>query len=438
MPDPTTEELDELPRDFWFNPYRVPKTERAWAVVNDVLRQVRALEEHRGLRKRARRTADDDLFRATIAAIVAELIHLHLSGRSGGLVVTRSKDILGRRIRYRPAIYNKTFPTVLDRLSAPEMAFLSQVKGAAVDFDTGRRLRTTIRPGKRLVTRIQDHALTFEDLTVTSEGELIVLKDTPDDYWDEAHLVDYEETQTTSRYRAEMRSINEWLSCANIGFDPNASPEAHVDLSDRRLRRIFTRSRFESGGRLFGGFWQPLKKAVRLKGVRINSEPVVGLDYAQMNPMIAYGFAKTNPSMQDLYAVPGHEAHRDGLKKLFNAMLFASKPLKRMPKGVRRLFPKQVQVEPVMQAIVDSHPGIAQFFYTGLGHHLQFIESEIMVRLLLDLRHKGITALPVHDAVVVQRSKRDIVREAMIDQFRAVVGINVEVTEEALSQLADS
>jgi hypothetical protein len=112
MHDTTTEELDEQPRDIWFNPYRAPKTERAWAVVNDVLGQVQVLEEYYGLRRRARRAADQEVFNATIAAVVADLIHFHLSGHAAGLVVTRSKDLLGRRSRYRPAIYNKTFPTM--------------------------------------------------------------------------------------------------------------------------------------------------------------------------------------------------------------------------------------------------------------------------------------------------------------------------------------
>ena len=40
-------------------------------------------------------------------------------------------------------------------------------------------------------------------------------------------------------------------------------------------------------------------------------------------------------------------------------------------------------------------------FYTGIGHYLQFMESQILVEVLLKLIDNGIIALPVHDAVFV-------------------------------------
>jgi hypothetical protein len=69
-------------------------------------------------------------------------------------------------------------------------------------------------------------------------------------------------------------------------------------------------------------------------------------------------------------------------------------------------------------------------FYGGVGHHIQFIESQIMVQVLLDLIDKGITALPIHDAIAVVRSHAAAAREAMIQEFRSIVGIDVTVNEE--------
>ena len=40
-------------------------------------------------------------------------------------------------------------------------------------------------------------------------------------------------------------------------------------------------------------------------------------------------------------------------------------------------------------------------FYTGIGHYLQFMESQILVEVLLKLIENRITALPIHDAVFV-------------------------------------
>jgi hypothetical protein len=418
-----------VPPDTWFNPYRVPKTERARAVVRDVVGQVQGLERHDGLRKRARRQADQDRFEASIAAIIADLIHFHLSNAPGGLVITRSKTMLGNRNRYRPPVYNRTIPDILDRLARPEMAFIEQSKGRQLSFD-GPARRTTIRPGPRLVRRIEEHGLSFDDLTVSADGELIHLKGTRRGWWDEADLIDYEETETTTRYREEMRAINAWLSAADLSFDHSAFPELNVDVSERRLRRVFTRGSFESGGRLFGGFWQPLRKHQRRSGVRIKGEQISVLDYSQMSPMIAYGLANTTPAMQDVYRVPGYEDEmfRPGMKKFFNAMLFSTKPITRMPKELRTYLPLPISAAELGDAIAHYHPSLT--FFQGVGHRIQFYESQIMVSVLLDLKAQGIIALPIHDAVAVPKSRVKVVREIMADHFRSIVGIEINVNEE--------
>ena len=106
-----------------------------------------------------------------------------------------------------------------------------------------------------------------------------------------------------------------------------------MNVQARRLRRHFT-GRFDTGGRLFNGFWQNLPKNVRLHGIRIDGEPVVGLDYSQVNPLLAYHVAEADPPSGDAYTLPGLEKYRDGVKKIFNAMLF-NHPVKKFPKGSR-------------------------------------------------------------------------------------------------------
>jgi hypothetical protein len=430
MNDGLTDDAEVGGADTWLNPERAPKTERARAVVGEVLHQVQNYEAFKELRQRARKSTDQQLFETTITAVIADLIHFHLAGRSGGLVVTRSKTILGKRSRYQPPIYNATFPAILDRLSSPEMAFAEQSKGHVFDFESGGRKRTTIRPGSRLISAIERAGLTFDDLCTTAGDEPIVLKTAPRDWWDQSAYVDYEDTDATRLYRRETVAINAWLEAADLSFDESAAPDLKVDVSERRLRRIFTRESFESGGRLFGGFWQQLSKEVRREGVRIDGDEVRLLDYSQMNPRIAYGLAKTTPSMQDVYRVPGFEDEscRVGIKKFFNAMLFATKPIIRMPKGTREKFSKGVSASQVAQAILKAHPVLK--FYQGGGHYIQFMESQIMVGLLLDLKDRNITALPIHDAVCVPLSRAEEARAAMVAIFRSTTGIDVQVNDE--------
>ena len=189
-----------------------------------------------------------------------------------------------------------------------------------------------------------------------------------------------------------------------------------MDLSDRRLRRFFTRVSFESGGRLFGGFWQELKKEQR-KNIIIDDEEAVSLDYSQMGPRILYGLCGTRPTNEDCYGIPGYERYRSRIKKVFNAMTFAEKPIIRFPKGVKQMFKEDIRFQEVSVAIQRYHSGIAHKFFTGIGHYLQYQESQIIIKVLLGLKDLGIHALPIHDAEVVGRSWVDMSKELMEQVF---------------------
>ena len=76
--------------------------------------------------QRARKPDDQNAFEATVEAIICDLIHHHLTGEKGAVLITRSNKVLGRKSRYRPPAYGKILPDVLDRLTAPEMGFVVQ------------------------------------------------------------------------------------------------------------------------------------------------------------------------------------------------------------------------------------------------------------------------------------------------------------------------
>ena len=65
--------------------------------------------------------------------------------------------------------------------------------------------------------------------------------------------------------------------------------------------------------------------------------------------------------------------------------------------------------------------------YCGLGHRCQFLESEILVSVLLRLGEAGITALRIHDAVLVPQSAVEIARATMLDVFKQKTGAEGQV-----------
>lgn len=423
------DEPPSLPKDRFFNPRRYPATDKAKGIVADILNQVQNLETYHGLRKRQRKPQDQAIFEAAITAIACDLMHHHVAGSPGEIAITRSNRFLGTATRYRHPALSKTLPALLDTLARPEMAFISQTLGQENPFVETRR--TAIRPGERLLSRIEDHGVSVDDFCLQPFTETIVLKRKRADYWDEGGEIDYDDTTTTTHFREQVRQINAWLSTATLTFDQDVSDRSYsVDTQDRHLRRIFSRQSFENGGRLFGGFWQPLTKRERREGIRIDGEAVAALDFGQMNPRILYGLVEAPLPNGDLYAVPGLESCRTGVKKVMNAMFFAEKPLTRFPKGTRQLFSDQFSFNDVVGRVEAAHPALRPLFYTGAGHRAMFIESQIMVELLLDLIRRKIVALPIHDAIIVTRSNVVEAKDRMLSLFQLHTGMEGIVSEE--------
>ena len=317
---------------------------RAWDLFDEVDRQLKL--------KRVRKTKSKDAVRLGVvkAAVVANLVYHHLCGSpENGIHVPRSKKELGGSpTRYQPFVFPRSFPKILDAFC--NAGFAVQTIG---NFEKHRR--TTIRAGAKLIALIKKHQLTLSDLaTGGANDEIIILKRPRRGYGDAGAKMDYRDNYLTNGFREELRAINEWLESADVRFyGGEANYPKPVDERARRLYRNFTMGRFNCGGRLFGG-WQGLPKAVRLAGLRIEGKDVVSLDFSQLNPTLAYSVAKATPPSGDAYKLTGLELHREGVKKVFNAMLFGA--TKRFPKGTRALFPKEIKMADVTNAILADIP----------------------------------------------------------------------------------
>jgi len=422
-------------RDRSFNPWRCPVSEAARGIISEAIGMLQAYEGYYDLRQRQRRPADQAVFEATVSAVLCDLMYHHVSGRDGGIAVTRSHRVLGRRSRYRPSNLGKTLPHVIDMMASREMDFVVQELGHQGYFGDGKQ--TVVRPGWRTLQRISQHDLTVDDFGVSALQEVIILRRKGEGYWDRTEDVEYEDTPITNLFRSQMQQINSWLAGTDIAFDEGVltDPDRVIDANDRGLRRIFTQGRFDRGGRLYGGFWQQLGKDTRRRGLEIDGEPVVELDYGQMSPRILYGLCGAVPEHHDLYILPGFGGYRKAIKKLMNAMLFSDRPLSRMPRGVRCEFGEHYCGEPItyghMAGIIQAaHTPIAHRFFTGVGHELQYHESQILVDVLERLREGGIVALPIHDAVLVPRSAATAATDVMHSVFREHTGIEGVVRAE--------
>ncbi|MCF1708726.1 hypothetical protein L0V05_07855 [Tabrizicola sp. J26] len=407
-----------------FDPWRTAKSPAAKELVRTVLGQFLRYEQHRSPRQRARRKRDQEVLESTIEAIVCDLALAHIWA-DDGVLLSRSNRVLGRKSRYRPACANKTLPVILDKLASPELEFVVQELGHLNPF-LGNQL-TLVKPGRRLTSRIEELSLEEGDFGYCAERECIILKRPKEGHFDQGEWIEYDDTAETLGMRSAVRNLNSFLETADIDCHPWALPD-HLSTRQRWLYRVFTRGSFQSGGRLFGGFWQEMTKADRREGLTIEDEETVELDYGQMAPRLLYALVGATPPSDDAYLISGHHPaiFRNGFKKLFNALLFADRPLSRKPQGTAKLLPN-APIGRLVDALQREHPAIAHCFHTGIGHHLQFLESELLVELLTRCNDIGLVALPIHDAIIVKRSRADEAQALMEDVFRARTGLGAIV-----------
>jgi hypothetical protein len=326
------------------------------------------------------------------------------------------------------------------------------------------------KPFKRAVTLMEDLGLVTvkvgyrhdrwsrESSSITAMPEF----KPPVDCWDALELKDHDHliTLNTDGKRPQRRiprglerevvTINAHLCLATVEVMDDVAHVAGwsstiidrlVTPHHRQLHRVFNGD-YASGGRLYGGWWQTLPRALR-KHVRIGDggglEPVVNVDFATMHLRLAYAEAHHQPPSGDLYDLTGtdHERHdwprlREGRKQLVSVLLMRKRPLTQWPGGtpgekedIRSCFPKGTRVKDEIAAIRERHKAIAEWFECDRGLKLQRIESDILVAVLLKLVARGITALPIHDAVLVARSHGETAKRIMEAEARRVTGARI-------------
>ena len=118
------EQSDLATRDRPLNGFRTAKTLGAKAVVADILRQVESYEKYFSLRTRTRKAKDQETFLRQVEAVVSDLCYRELTNPRGWLAVPLSKDILGRKNRYKAKSLSETLPKLIDILSSRELDFL--------------------------------------------------------------------------------------------------------------------------------------------------------------------------------------------------------------------------------------------------------------------------------------------------------------------------
>ena len=255
----------------------------------------------------------------------------------------------------------------------------------------------------------------------------------------------FEETDETTKMRENLLIINKAVSSEWYDIEIEnekmselqrmlVSPEKKkqgdeytIDLSQRVLYRIFNDVHLKTGGRFYGGWWQNIPKAFRSKLI-VDGKRMVEFDYSNLHPTILYLQEGLEPprdsyslviaeNLQDVQT--NRAALRSMIKKAFNAMLNANKPMRNAPGGV---VPKDFGLKwsQVSDAVLKSHEGIAHHFYSGAGLRLQKVDSQIAEKVLLHFAERRLPILPLHDSFLMHHGFEKELPNAMRKAFKEI------------------
>jgi hypothetical protein len=360
----------------------------------------------------------------TVEALVCNLACVSLFGSERCLAVPRSSGMMWSKSRYRPPVYGQHFLDALDLMAHPKIGLVENVeRGFKFAGSTARR--STIRPTAAFAQHIPRN-LRWDAFTQAGDHEVLVLKGPKDPTTGEAEVLEYWDTAITRRRRKEVQQINAYLRQAPLIYmgQGNATRDGRpVDPMRRTVRRIFNNGSWQQGGRLYDGFWETMRRQDRFTCLRIataaypEGEPIANVDYGQLFLALAYREVNLTPPDGDLYDIAGDGSHREGWKRLCNAVLLSTAPLRNWPRELSSAFPKGTKLQDAIAAIVERHAPIAHLFGTGVGFKLMLLESEMLIEVMLRLYSQKVTALPLHDSVLIAASEVALAEEAMETAF---------------------
>jgi hypothetical protein len=234
---------------------------------------------------------------------------------------------------------------------------------------------------------------------------------------------------------AELSIINSQMKDKSIN---DSTRESYLFFSKKYLQRKFNNSRFDNGGRFYGGWWITIPKEWR-KYITINGYPTVELDYSGMHLQMLY--AKEGAEITgDPYAIEGVcKNFRDVTKLIFVILFNASSrntalaTIKNNPK-IKILrnnkYPKGIRnFDEYLKLIEKNYSIISNYFYTGYGVNLQFHDSTIIEKVMLRMiKEYDAVTLPIHDSLITQYQYGSELKSCMEDEFKVLTGGSCKVS----------
>ena len=383
---------------------------------------------HHEKRSRARKAKDKANFESAVSLIIGDLLIAATSEGGGWAYRSVSKKSFSDS-----HVKGDTFNSIIRTLE--ELGLIESVKGGNLNnpFDTPRASK--FRPGMATRFRI---ATEFIDLCA---GCGLTLSITKNHFKRRPSLQEVRLKGKSSRFQGQKatgRSIrfdetDQTRSIKHRLYEANAFllTQDYQGMEFFGLRRIFNEGDdpdfdWNLGGRLYGvgeDSYQMLKKAKRAE-IKINGERVVELDINASYLRILHGLRGFElPKSRDIYSIRGID------RKIVKAWIAATLG----HSGFHRAWPSKLSAElrksgiplskdisypSLTPKVLARFPVLNDWPDCGIRwSHLMYEEAEAMMTAMETLRYEGVPALPVHDSLIVPKSKKRLAHDILKETF---------------------
>ena len=264
---------------------------------------------------------------------------------------------------------------------------------------------------------------------------------------------EYSDTSETKRMRSVLLDYIKILEQTHIDIydletsvltigDGKKKMRLQINQQDKRVRRIFNNSRWDQGGRFYGGWWQRCPKNYRKK-IQFDGIMTAEIDFSGLHIVILYAqeginyWAEVNEDPYELHGINDIDPdvdlraaaklllltaiNSDDTKKAFRSQSVTGSPEKKMTDG---------QLSAMLQQLAQKHEPIAHKLASGAGIDLMYVDSQITEKLIEKFTYVyKCPILTVHDSYIVPFGYDHFLYQEMQAAFEEVTGVTHPVVE---------
>jgi hypothetical protein len=451
---------DELQNSRLFDPYR-------WSTEPQVKAACTELQEILGL---------TDIRYVPYVRMV--LLDLYCSWRTDPLQFisySRRKARYGKRSRYaRIKVGMTCLLKLIDTMKRPEYGYIDHAVGVCYRDPVTNipyvSYTSRMRATRKLIRLLVKHRVKLHIISRHPNEAVIYLrnKEKEDVKFDSMPRDVERSEKVLIQYNNLLQKTyididDEFLTAAELDkmkkWDDQQSVEYSVDLSEKRVYRVFSNSNWNHNGRIFGAWWHSCPKQLR-KYIILDGEPTVELDYSSIHILLLYAHLGTNflDEGTDAYTVDGHDfraAMKIVIMSAINAKPDIEKDVAGETKAVQAAWKTLITkcnsarkdnginshelLYTMLEALKERHKPIAEFLSSGKGIELMKQDSDIAIELIKQHTSMNVPILTVHDSFIVPMSFMpftiDLMNQAYNKQVAHLLGSRYNSTIETIDCL---